>query len=218
MRRGVIVVLVLSLAGLLAIDAWLIATARRYRAEVTRLRASMTALERERTDAIVAADAHTLRTAVELIRRQARLEPELHLAVSLDSGAMYLEREGALLRAMPVEIGPERRIGAAPDTIRLAAPRGVRTVAAILGDSSRWPVPDWVYLDRGLPVPAERGVTGALGAVALVLDGGTIVYTLPAEGPLADSGYVLPGAIRARADDLRAVRPNLREGMRVYLH
>lgn len=218
MRRGLIVTLVIVLLLLLGADAWLLRTRQRYRMEIDRLRAAMTDLERARADEIVRGEQHRLRTAIELVRRQARIEPALHLSVTLDSSAMYLEREGAMLRAMPVEIGPERLVGVPPDTVRLAAPRGVRTVAGILTDTTVWKVPEWIFADRGEPVPASASKAGALGPVALVLDGGTIIYSLPAQGPLADSTYLLPGAVRARADDLRAILPNLHPGLRVFFY
>ena len=57
---------------------------------------------------------------------------------------MYLEREGALLREMPITVGPERRVGTPPDTVHIAAPRGKRTVEAVLGENDAWEVPAWV--------------------------------------------------------------------------
>lgn len=205
------------LLAVLALNAWVLQQRQRYAAEIDRLRASMSQLERERSDQIVAQEEHKLRLAVALIRRQAKLEGDLHLSVALDSGAMFLEREGAMLRRMPVQVGSERRIGIAPDTVRLAAPRGVRTVAHVIDDSTAWEVPAWVYADRGIEAPSERRLVGALGT-ALILDGGAIIYAQPALGPLADSAYILPGAIRARKEDLRAIKPNLVPGMRVYLY
>ena len=65
---------------------------------------------------------------------------------------------------------------------------------------------------------AGRGGGGALGARALVLSGGTVLYTLPTAGPLNDPAYVLPGAIRARAADLEAIAANVAPGMSVYLY
>lgn len=218
MRRGLTAIVLFLLLALVGMDAWLVGRRARYRAETERLRGSMTELERDRADAIVRREEHTLRTAIELVRRQAKIEPALHLSVTVDSGAMYLEREGAMLRAMPVQVGPERRIGQAPDTVQLAAPRGVRVVARVLTDTARWEIPGWVYADRGEPVPPSRVVSGALGPVALLLDGGTVVYSMPVAGPLADSGYVLPGSVRARQEDLRAILPNLHPGMRVYFY
>jgi hypothetical protein len=61
-------------------------------------------------------------------------------------------------------------------------------------------------------------VVGALGPGAIVLSGGAVIYGHPTSGPLSDSSYVLPGGIRARAQDLRAIGPNLSPGMSVYLY
>lgn len=208
----------LGLVGLIAVNVWIQRERHRYQAEIERLRASMTAVERERADAIVASERNKVGVAIELLRRQAKLEDALHLSVSLDSSVMYLEHEGALLREMPVDVGPERTVGTLPDTVRLAPPRGVRTIAGILGDTSAWDIPVWVYEDRGIPRPDSTALPAALGIAAIVLEGGTIIYAFPNVGPLADSAYVLPGAVRARAEDMRAILPNLTPGMRVYFY
>ena len=86
---------------------------------------------------------------VELARRQAEGDRDLHLSVSVDSGAMYLEREGALLRQMPVRVGGEQLVGTAPDTVRVAAPRRMRTVSS--ADSAT------VTLDGGTTIYAIPG-------------------------------------------------------------
>jgi hypothetical protein len=203
---------------LIAADALTLARRRRYLDETVRLRASMTTLERKRADETMASEQNRLRTAIELLRRQARLEPDLHLSVSIDSGTMYLERDGAELRRMHVEVGPERRIGTAPDTVRLAPPRGVRSIVGVLTDTAAWDVPAWVYVDRGVSAPAQRHIVGSLGPAAILLDGGTVIYAMPIVGPLNDSGYVLPGSLRASGADLRAILPNLTPGVRVFFY
>lgn len=208
----------IAVLALVAASAVVLQHRRVYAAEVARLRASMTGIERQRADEVVASERHTLRLALELLRRQARLEKDLHLLVSVDSSRMYLEREGALLRDMPVQVGTERRVGAPPDTVRLAAPRGVRTIVRLLGADDHWDVPPWVYHERGLPVDSNRSVAGALGPTAILLEGGAVIYAMPGAGPLNDSSYVLPGAVRARAEDLQAIKPNLAPGMRVYFY
>ncbi len=203
---------------MIAIDGWLVYQRVRYAREITRLRASMTDQERRKADMVIAAEQNRTRVALELMRRQANIDKDLHLSVAVDSGVMYLERDGALLREMPVDVGSEKRVGTAPDTLKIAAPRGARTVERVLGAKDRWEIPKWVYLDRGLPVPDDRMVAGALGPGAIVLSGGAVIYTHPTDGPLRDSSYVLPGAIRARVQDLRAIAPNLTPGMSVYLY
>lgn len=218
LRSWMLAATLLLVAGLAVLDAFVVSRRRRYQDETARLRASMSVLERQRADQIVSQEHNKLRLALSLLRRQAKLERSLHLSVSVDSSAMYLERDGALLREMPVMVGPEKRVGIAPDTVRLAPPLGVRRVARVLGESDPWEVPAWVYVDRGVPIPAYRTVMGGLGPFAVMLDGGAIIYTQPTSGPLADSAYVLPGAVRARAEDLRAVVPNLAPGMRIYFY
>jgi hypothetical protein len=213
-----IAVLLVVLASMLAVDGWLVYQRARYAREISRLRAGMTDQERRKADMVVAAEQNRMRVTLELMRRQANLDKDLHLSVAVDSGVMYLEREGALLREMPIDVGPEKRVGAAPDTLKIAAPRGARTVERVLGAKDRWEIPKWVYLDRGLPVPEDRSLVGALGPGAILLSGGAVIYAHPSAGPLSDSSYVLPGAIRARTQDLRAIAPNLTPGMSVYLY
>ena len=215
--RGFIVTLTLAVALFLALDAWLITRYQRYQRETSELRASMSDVERKRTDEILAQNENRLKVMVELFKRQAKVDPSLHLSVSLDSSVMYLEREGALLREMPITVGPERRVGTSPDTVHIAAPRGKRTVEALLSEKDAWDVPAWVYADRGIPA-GETHLAGALGPAAIRLDGGTVIYSLPSVGPLNDSTYVLPGAIRVRASDLKAIAPNLRPGVAVYFY
>jgi hypothetical protein len=215
---GILVTMALALLGFLAIDAWLIRKRIRYRNEIERLRNEMTGLERSRTDAILARDENRLRLALELIRRQSRIDKDLHLSVTVDSGVMFLEREGAHLREMPIQIGPEKTVGVPPDTVRMVAPRGARTIERTLDENESWEVPAWAYADRGLPPSTERTIKGALGPAAIILSGGTVIYSMPSVGPLNDSAYVLPGSIRARAADLKAILPNLQNGMTVYFY
>jgi len=215
---GILVTMAIALIAFLAIDVWLIRKRVRYRNEIERLRAEMTGLERSRTDAILARDENRLRLALELIRRQARIDKELHLSVTVDSSVMFLERDGAHLRDMPIQVGPEKTVGLAPDTVRMVAPRGARTIEQILDENGSWEVPAWVYADRGLQPGGERTIKGALGPAAIVLSGGTVIYSMPSAGPLNDSAYVLPGSIRARVADLKAILPNLQNGMTVYFY
>lgn len=203
---------------MLAVDAWVLVHRARYRAETERLRADMSDVERRRTDMLLESDQHRGRVMLELIRRQAQGDQLLHLSVSVDSGVMYLERDGAVLRRMPVRVGADRVVGVGADTVHLVAPRGVRTVEAVLAAGDTWTVPLWVYADRGLPADADRAIAGALGTGALLLGGGTVIYGTPARGPLADPAYVMPGAVRLRPDDLKAIAPNLAAGMPVYFY
>jgi hypothetical protein len=201
--------------GLLAlVDALLAYQWFRYRREAVRLRAAMTQVEGQRADSLAAAGANQAALLMEVARLQATGEPALNLAVSLDEGRMYLQREGARLREMPVKVGPDTRAG----DLVVAAPRGKRAVVQLLERGAAYELPAWAWSARGLPVPARRSVAGALGPLALVLSGGTVIYSMPAAAPLDAAEYVLPGSVRAEASDLEAIRENVRPGMPVYFH
>jgi hypothetical protein len=215
---GVLASMGFAVCLLVAFDVWLVRRRQRYIDEDTRLRESMSALQRQQADAILSNEQNKVRMMIELVRRQAQIDKQLHLAVPIDSGVMYLEQDGALLREMPLQVGPERRVGTPPDTVYMVAPRGTRTVERILDASDAWEVPAWVYTDRGLTPPPERAFKGALGPAAIVLVGGTVIYSLPTVGPLNDSLYVLPGSVRTRAADLEAIAANLKAGMTVYFY
>ena len=208
--------LALFLLAIVLLDGFLILRGARYREEAARLRAGMSTLERTRADAIVSAQADRAELMLELMRRQAEGDDGLHLAVSSDSSYLALDRGPARLRVIKAEIGPERRVGTAPDTMHVAVPRGLRAVQRLLTPSERYELPAWVWVDRGLPVPTVRADSGWVGRGAIVTTGGTLIYSLPATGPLADSSYVMPGSIRVPASDLAAIRENLSSGMRVY--
>jgi len=213
---GIVATMGLALLALLGIDGWLVYKRTHYDRQVAELRANMTTVEKQKADLALEGDANRLQLTMALIRRQAAGEKALHLSVSTDSGKMYLERDGAILREMPLRIGAEKAVGDGPDTVHLAVPRGTRTVERILDASASWEVPRWVYNDRRIPVAGERTLKGALGPVALLLNGGTVVYSMPSVGPLNDSSYVMPGSVRVGADDLAAIVPNLKPGMSVY--
>lgn len=213
-RNAIVVIGILALVA----DVMLAARYLRYREETKRLRAGMTKAQLERTDAVVTAERHRLRVELELIRRQARVDRQLHLAVNVDSGRMILERDGVVLREMPVRLGPERIPGPRGDSTISVQSLGQRTVERVLSERDAWEVPPEVFGDRGIPVPDNRRVRGALGDDAIVLRDGTVVYAVPQSGPLADSSYVLPGSIQVAAEDLKALSANIRPGMPVYFY
>jgi hypothetical protein len=132
-----------------AADGWLAYKRTEYASEAARLRDAMTGVERQRADVVFAANKDKVRVIVELARRQAEGDRDLHLSVAVDSGEMFLEREGALLREMPVRVGPEQLVGTRSDTVRVAAPRGMRTVSSV----DVWSV----TLDGGTTIYAKPG-------------------------------------------------------------
>jgi hypothetical protein len=215
-KSGVVILAIIILA--LTADAILAARYIRYKDETARLREGMTQAQRERADAVVTAERHRLRVEFELIRRQARGDRELHLSVNVDSSHMVLERDGVVMRDVTVRIGPERIAPVTGDSAISVATLGQRTVRRVLGAADFWEVPASVFRDRGIPEPDDRRVRGALGDHAIVLTDGTVIYSVPESGPLADTAYVLPGSVQAPAADLKAVSENIRRGMAVYFY
>jgi hypothetical protein len=207
-----------GMVALAAIDGVLLVKRWQYGGEIARLRGRMSDVERARADAILESSEERMQLLVALARRDAVGEKSLNLAVSSDASAMVLQREGAQLREMPVKIGPEATVGTPPDTVRLAPPLGKRVIVRVVDGSYAWEVPAWVWAQRGLPAPADRRVEGALGPLAILLDGGTVIYSRPPSGPLADDAYVLPGGVRAEAADLLAIREDLEPGLPVYFY
>ena len=216
-RRGRNAVFLIILLGAVA-NTILAARFFQYREETNRLRAGMTKAQRERADAVVTAERHRLRVEWELIRRQARGDKQLHLSINVDSSRMILERDGIVLREMHVRLGPERFRGATGDTSISVQSLGQRTVQRILREGDSWEVPRTVFSERGIAVPDNRRVKGALGANAIVLTEGTVVYAVPESGPLADSSYVLPGSVLVDPADLKALSASIRPGMSVYFY
>jgi hypothetical protein len=128
---GFVFTLIIALVAILSLDAYLVHKRGEYTTEVSRLRGAMTDAERTKTDAIVAAEDNKARIALELAKRQAKMEKALHLAVSVDSGRIYLEREGAVLREMAALFGPEKGVTAGSDSVPVVIPRGELSVARI---------------------------------------------------------------------------------------
>lgn len=156
---GFVFTLLVGLVTMMAIDGFLILKSRSYEAEVARLRANMTDQEKNRTDAIVAAEQNKMRIALQLARRQAKLEKTLHLSVAVDSGKIYLEREGAVLREMAAAFGPEAMVGNGADSIPVVVPRGERSVAKV-SDSG-------ITLDGGTVIMASDAPTLAQDTTAI---------------------------------------------------
>ncbi len=133
--RVIAVVFLFLVAG----DMWLFYRRIAYGQEITRLRSGMTDAERKKSDIAVQSEQDKVRLALELAKRQAHFDPRLHLSIAVDSGVMYLERDGALLRVMRVALAPARVPGfktKAGDTTAVILPRGQRTVQQVIaGDS-----------------------------------------------------------------------------------
>ena len=136
-------------------DLWLAARRVSYAQEITRLRSGMSAIERARLDAALASDSNHMRVMIELARRQSRGDSELHLAISVDSGALHLEQGGAILRSVPAQVGPDAWVRSSRrDSLLVAAPRGTRIIEKVLDDSS-------LVLSGGTRIYADSATSAA---------------------------------------------------------
>ena len=129
------VVFLLLLAG----DMWLLYRRHAYSVETAGLRAKMTDAERKKSDFAVQSERDKVQLALELAKRQAHFDPRLHLSIAVDSGVMYLERDGALLRVMRVALAPAKVPGfktASGDTSAATLPRGQRTIQQVVDGAS----------------------------------------------------------------------------------
>jgi hypothetical protein len=184
---GFVFVLGLGLFAMIAVDGWLLVKRVKYNQDVKSLRDHMSQAERQRSDLIVQSEQNKLRIAIELAKRQAKFDKKLHLNVSVDSSRMYLTREGAVLREMPVQFGPERSPSESSDSLPAAIPRGERTVADL----------------------SETKIT---------LDGGTQILSSESAQLANDSTAIPPGSLRISIVDMKAIKPNLNAGMKVYFY
>jgi len=116
---------------LVAADIWLATRRSAYIHEIGRLRAGMTAAERRRSDLIVSTEQDKLRMELVLAKHQAQWDSKLHLSIAADSGRMYLERDGAMLREMRVSIAPDRIPSVNHNDSAVATPLGQRTIVAV---------------------------------------------------------------------------------------
>lgn len=193
----------------------------RYQREAEALNREMSAAERATRDQVLQSRAARSEMAVALLRRELRIkgmrEKGLHLAVSTEDSTLSLRHGGATLRAVPVRIGPDSVVRG-PDgrTWRFVRALGERTIRD-KQVSPVYTVPEWVYVGRNLPVPAEeeRRVEGGLGRYVLRLDDGTEIYSEPAAGPLAEG--VKPASFEVRESDLRAIFDAVREDTPVFI-
>lgn len=210
--------LTLGLFALVLVDLVLAVQWWRYRREAASARRAMTGMERQKADTLLAAREGHAALAMALARQQAVQDRRINLAVDLKEGTMALQREGARLREMRVDIGPEVTVGQPPGALKVTPPLGVRRIARVVDGSYEWEAPAWVYTSRSRPVPSTMKTRGGLGEIALLLDDGTPIYSKPRQGPLAEDGFVMPGGVRAAAADLWAVAENLEPGTPVYFH
>lgn len=213
----------LVLAGLfVAAAAAIAARVPGYRAETSQFNQQLTAAQKATRDSLLSHQQKRTQLAVAVLRRDMRIRSldnsKRHLAIILEDSMLELRQGRATLRQARLTIGPDSTVRA-PDgrTWRLIRPVGERKIAD-RQTSPTYTVPEWVYVSRGQPVPAEaeRRVEGGLGRYVIRLNDGTEIYSKPASGPLSET--VKPGAFMAGAGDLGAIFDAVGEDTPVYIY
>ena len=128
-------VLMWTFVGALFAAAALAWRGAQYRNEIAALRAGMSGIDKVKADLALASDARRLQVMMALAVRQARTDGGLHISVSVDSGLLHLEQQGAILRTASVQVGADGWQAVDGDSIPLASPLGIRRVEEVRGDS-----------------------------------------------------------------------------------
>lgn len=206
------IVLAVAIVVLLLADLALIYKRNLYSREHAELPATITRAQTLHAEALAKTEQNLEARRILLARREALLVKETHLTLDSSKGIMYLQRDRAILREMPVRLGPAL-------TRKPSAPlRESRRVLQVVDDNYRYQVPEAAFLHRGEPVPAEKAIAGALGPLAVLLEGGAVIYSRPKQGQLGDETYLLPRGILVARTDLEGIKETLHPGMRVYLY
>lgn len=139
-----------------------------------------------------------------------------HLSIDTKQRRLRFYYGDTVLREAEITVGDTRTI-TGPDKQWTFIPlKGAFPVEAkIVGHG--WRVPEWIYAQRGEPVPAERPVIeNGLGRYVIFLPNGYAIHSPPVENsPLQGAK---PGSYMVSEDVLRAVWPRIHKGKtQVYI-
>lgn len=154
-------------------------------------------------------------------RRLERLTPvDPYLIVNTSDNKIYLIKGKKLLREGLCSSGSYVLLKAANDQQWVfQTPRGRFRVLA-KQEAPVWRMPDWAFIEEGLPVPppnaTERFEYGVLGEYALAFGNGYLIH-----GTLYKRLMGMPvthGCVRLDDEDLRAVYHNLQIGSKIFIY
>lgn len=165
---------------------------------------------------------------VDLSREQLRreLEGRSKFVASLKSEEFYLSIDtkqrklrfyygDTVLREADVVVGDTRTIAGRDKQWTFIPLKGAFPVEAkIVGHA--WRVPEWMYVLKNEPVPAERpAIANGLGRYVIFLPNGCAIHSQPSEdSPLQGAK---PGSYMVSEDVLRAIWPRIHRKTQVYI-
>ena len=156
------------------------------------------------------------------------LESRMKLMTGLKSEDFYLTIDtrnrklrfyygDSVLREADVTIGESRTIESGEKKWTFIPLKGAFAVEAKLVDHA-WPIPEWLYVMKNEPVPAEPPVVrGGLGKYVIALPNGYTIHTPPPESSPLDGAK--PGSYMVSEDVLRAIWPRIhKDKTQVYIY
>jgi hypothetical protein len=142
---------------------------------------------------------------------------QFYLAIDTTKQKLYLRLGKDIVREANVQIGEARTIKEPGGAVWTFVP--LRGAFSVVGkdDDYKWPVPAWVYLMNGQPIPAERPlIPNGLGHYVIALPNFYVIHSPPpADSPLL--GKPKPGSFMVPEADLAAIWPRIEKGTRVYI-
>ena len=140
---------------------------------------------------------------------------DFYLSIDTQARKLRLYYGDTMLREADVVIGETRTITGSGKQWTFIPLKGAFPVEAKLVDYT-WRVPEWMYVLRNEPIPAERpAIPNGLGKYAIFLPNGYAIHSPPAEGsPLQGAK---PGSYMVSEDALRAIWPRIHKGTQVYI-
>ena len=142
-----------------------------------------------------------------------------YIVVSLAEHRLYLMEEERVIWSALVGTGTGTRLEGAGQKWEFSTPRGMFRVQRKEKDP-RWYVPDWAYLERGVPIPEagseERWEEGMLGTTALFLGEGIALHGTNKPELLGQN--VSHGCIRMTNEAARQLYHEVEVGTPVFIY
>jgi L,D-transpeptidase catalytic domain len=140
---------------------------------------------------------------------------DFYLSIDTKERKLRFYYGDTVLREADIVAGESRTIAGDGKQWTFIPLKGAFPVEAKLVDHA-WRVPEWVYVERKEPVPAERPVVAnGLGKYVIFLPNGYAIHTQPAAGsPLQGAK---PGSYMVSEDVMRAIWPRIHKGTQVFI-
>ena len=140
---------------------------------------------------------------------------DFYLSIDTKNRKMRFYYGGVVVREADIVVGETRTIAGGGKQWTFIPLKGAFPVEAkIVGYA--WRVPEWVYVEKNQPVPAERPVVAdGLGHYVIFLPNGYAIHTQPsADSPLQGAK---PGSYMVSEDVLKAIWPRIHKGTQVFI-